>query len=74
MRTVLLIAVAAFLPAIALADPPPRPGKPLPPTTPRAAVNPCAAFGPGFVSLDGSSTCVRLGGGIGAGTGTGTGR
>lgn len=31
--------------------------------------NPCAEFGPGFVQVEGSSTCVRLGGSIGVGAG-----
>lgn len=37
------------------------------------APNPCAAFGPGFVKLDGSDTCVRVGGSISVGAGGGTG-
>ena len=39
--------------------------KPLKP----AAANPCAAFGPGFAKLEGSSTCVRVGGSIDVGVG-----
>jgi hypothetical protein len=31
--------------------------------------NPCTAFGPGFVRVEGSDTCVKLGGGIGIGAG-----
>lgn len=40
------------------------------------AVNSCAAFGPGFVKVDGSDTCVKVGGaiGIGAGASVGGGR
>lgn len=34
---------------------------------------PCAEFGPGFVKLEGSDTCVRVGGGIGIGVGGGSG-
>jgi hypothetical protein len=29
----------------------------------------CAEYGPGFVRVEGSSSCVRIGGGIGIGTG-----
>ncbi len=29
--------------------------------------NPCAAFGPGFVKVEGSDTCVKIGGAIGIG-------
>jgi hypothetical protein len=37
------------------------------------APNPCAAFGPGFVKVEGSDTCVRLGGSISIGTSGGSG-
>jgi hypothetical protein len=50
-------------PAQTAAKPPPR--------SPQA--NPCAAFGPGFVRMEGSDTCIKLGGGIGFGVG-GSGR
>lgn len=40
---------------------------------PSRAPNPCAAFGPGFVKVEGSDTCVRLGGSISIGTGGGSG-
>ncbi|MBI5261688.1 MAG: hypothetical protein HY852_07710 [Bradyrhizobium sp.] len=33
------------------------------------AANSCAAFGPGFVKVDGSDTCVKIGGAIGIGVG-----
>mgnify|MGYP000865723958 CR=1 FL=1 len=33
----------------------------------------CAEFGPGFVKLEGSETCVKIGGGIGIGVGGGYG-
>lgn len=33
--------------------------------------NPCAAFGPGFVAVEGSSTCVKVGGAISLGIGGG---
>lgn len=30
----------------------------------------CAAFGPGFVKVEGSDTCVRIGGSVSVGVGT----
>jgi len=39
------------------------------PVRPKAAANPCAEYGPGFVRVEGSSTCIRIGGGIGVGVG-----
>ncbi len=32
-------------------------------------INSCAAFGPGFVKLEGTDTCVQIGGSIGIGAG-----
>lgn len=51
---------------------PPKPDQPAPPekTLPLKRAgggNPCAAFGPGFVRVEGSDTCVKLGGAIGIG-------
>lgn len=31
--------------------------------------NPCAAYGPGFVQVEGGSTCVRIGGALEVGGG-----
>lgn len=36
--------------------------------------NPCSAYGPGFARVDGSDTCVKIGGAIGVGVGSGIGR
>jgi hypothetical protein len=33
--------------------------------------NPCAEYGAGFVRVEGSSTCIRIGGSIGVGAGVG---
>ncbi|WP_041798230.1 hypothetical protein [Rhodopseudomonas palustris] len=79
MRPLLIALVVAASPLAAAAQglsQDRRPAKPLPaPTqTPTPArSNPCAAFGPGFVQVEGSATCVKLGGGIGVGVGTGGG-
>jgi hypothetical protein len=78
MRNSLLAIVAAtLLPAsIALAEQPSdrKPDKPagagrLLPLKGAAAGNSCAAFGPGFVRVDGTETCVKIGGTIGIGVG-----
>ena len=75
MRNILLaIMVAAMLPvSMALAEPsgdqkrskqsavPDR----LLPTKGAGAADSCAAYGPGFVKVAGTETCVKLGGGIG---------
>ena len=34
--------------------------------------NACAAYGPGFVKVEGTDTCVRIGGSIDVGVGSGS--
>jgi hypothetical protein len=79
MRNTLLaiVAVAALLPAsLALAeqsshrkpDKPTGTGKLLP-LKGAAAGNSCTAFGPGFVKVDGTETCVKIGGAVSIGVG-----
>jgi predicted secreted protein len=76
MRNVLLAIVVVTLPvSIAVAEPPGR-QKPDPiPTRERLlplkrdAGNSCAAYGPGFVKIDGTTTCVKVGGAIEIGAG-----
>ncbi|WP_407164622.1 hypothetical protein [Bradyrhizobium sp. ORS 111] len=76
-----LVITAVLLPAAALAQQgsgqkfqtPPDAWKTLP-SKRSARSNPCASFGPGFVKLEGSDTCVKLGGGISVGGGMSTGR
>jgi len=70
MQTVLLAMLILALPAsAALAEQvsPHKPAKPVPsdkllPLKGTASGNSCAAFGPGFVKVEGSGTCVRIGG------------
>jgi len=79
MRNTLLaiVAVAALLPAsLALAEQSShrKPDKPtgtgrLLPLKGAAAGNSCAAFGPGFVKVDGTETCVKIGGAVSIGVG-----
>jgi Porin subfamily len=37
-------------------------------------VNSCAMYGPGFVKIEGSNTCIKIGGSISVEGGVGTGR
>jgi len=70
MRTFLLAILILALPArAALAQPVrrPMPDKAAPsdrllPLKGTASANSCAAFGPGFVKVEGSGTCVKIGG------------
>ncbi|MTV13184.1 MULTISPECIES: hypothetical protein [Bradyrhizobium] len=63
--------IAILLPAAALAQQRdrrnfqtlPDAGKTLPSKSATRS-NPCASYGPGFVKVEGSDTCVKLGGGI----------
>ena len=72
MRYILLAIIVAALPASSGAselagtkdDKPQAQGK-LIPLKGSGAGNPCAAYGPGFVRLAGSDTCVKTGGAIG---------
>jgi hypothetical protein len=45
----------------------------LAPRTSTSSANPCAAFGPGFIRVAGSDTCVKIGGSIDVGVGASTG-
>ncbi len=77
MRNILLAIVVAMLPAtFASAEPSSRPkparpaasGRPLP-VKGAGAGNSCAAYGPGFVKIDGTDTCMKIGGAISVGVG-----
>jgi hypothetical protein len=72
MRNILLAIVIAILPAtIAAADPPvalklektTSPTKLLP-VKGASAGNSCAAYGPGFRKVEGTDTCVKVGGAV----------
>ena len=78
MRKSLLVIAALLLPAFgALAQQPglqksekaSASGKTLP-LRGASSANSCAAYGPGFVKLEGSDTCVKVGGAISIGVGT----
>jgi hypothetical protein len=76
-NTLLAILVAVLLPAsIALAEPSSRQKSDKPAASGRllplkasGAGNPCAAYGPGFVRVDGTETCVKIGGAVSIGVG-----
>ena len=80
MRAILLIVVIATLsaPVAAVAEPSARQlpgqaassGKLLPVKKPGAG-NSCAAYGPGFAKVDGTDTCVKIGGSVSVGAGIG---
>jgi hypothetical protein len=72
MRNTVLAILLAVLPAsFAAAEQPflPKPDKPatsskLIPLKGAGNVNSCAAYGPGFVKVEGSDTCVKIGGNV----------
>jgi hypothetical protein len=78
MRTILLVIVVAMLsaPVVAAAEPSGRQqpgqaassGKLLPVKGARAG-NSCAAYGAGFAKVDGTDTCVKIGGAVSIGVG-----
>ena len=75
MRNILLVLAVAMLPAAA-AEPSgsQKPGQALAsgrvlPLKGAGAGNSCAPYGPGFVKLDGTDTCVKIGGVVGIGVG-----
>jgi hypothetical protein len=68
MRNFLVAMMLLALPMTAIAEDR-QPAKPQPR---QVKSNPCAAFGPGFVQVEGTSTCVKVGGGIDVGVGVGT--
>jgi hypothetical protein len=80
MRTVFPVIVLAVLSVSAAPAQQSRDGKSEKPTKSRplrpaeAAANPCAEYGAGFVRIEGSSTCMKIGGSIGVGIGAGVSR
>ncbi|GAC1617389.1 MAG: hypothetical protein NVS4B4_02200 [Bradyrhizobium sp.] len=77
MRNILLALVIAALSAAPAPAEPSSPNKrdqPAAAARPAAkrasASNPCSAFGPGFVKVDGSDTCVKIGGAVSVGAGS----
>jgi hypothetical protein len=80
MRNILLAIVISVLPAASLAEPsgrqkPDQSAKsgPLIPVKRAGAGNSCAAYGPGFAKVEGTDTCVKIGGAVGIGVGSSSG-
>jgi hypothetical protein len=48
---------------------PDKPATSVPLRPAKAAANPCADYGAGFVRIEGSSTCMKIGGSFGVGVG-----
>jgi hypothetical protein len=72
MRKTIMAVIVAVLPTCVAAAEPSSQQPRKPPTTstqPPVRGNPCAAFGPGFVKVEGSSTCVKVGGSVGVDAG-----
>jgi hypothetical protein len=75
MQTIVPVIVIALLSASAAPaqqfrdDKPGKPAKTLPLRPAKAAANPCAEYGAGFVRIEGSSTCIKIGSSFGVGVG-----
>jgi hypothetical protein len=81
MRKSLMILMAVALPAVAAAAEQPRlqksdkaatSGKPLPMKRSNSA-NACAEYGAGFVKIEGTNTCMKIGGAVSVGAGVSSG-
>lgn len=75
---IVMLALAATAPAVAQSqsrssDISSNASRNTPDKRPARGLNSCAAFGPGFVKVEGSDTCVRIGGSISVGVGGGSG-
>jgi hypothetical protein len=73
MRKTLLVVTALLLASPVVAEPyrvakSANPGKTLP-LKGATSGNSCAAYGPGFVKIDGTDTCVQIGGAVSIGIG-----
>jgi hypothetical protein len=75
MRTIIPVIIVAMLSASAAPAQqfrdgrPDKPAKSLPLRPAKAAANPCAEYGAGFVRIEGSSTCIKVGGSLSVGAG-----
>jgi hypothetical protein len=68
MKKIVLVVVLAVLPTwVAIAQPSKQPRKKPPKSSSLsspAGGNPCKKYGPGFFKVEGSDTCLKIGGGI----------
>jgi hypothetical protein len=80
MKLLLVLLAVTLSASVALAEPSGHPkartatksDKALP-LKGRAPANSCAAYGAGFVPIEGSDTCIKIGGAIGIGAGVSSG-
>jgi hypothetical protein len=61
MRKLLLASIVLLLPTLAVAAEQQKPKNSESSNKPRPKGNPCAHYGPGFVQVAGSTTCVKIG-------------
>jgi len=81
MRKSLLIMMVAVLPAAAAVAEQPRPPKPGKAATPGKVLplkrsnsaNACAEYGAGFIKIEGTNTCMKIGGAVSVGAGVSSG-
>jgi Porin subfamily len=76
VRNILIVIVVATLSAASAVAAPSGSQKPDKPTNSgkllpmKGAGNACAAYGPGFVKVEGTETCVKIGGAVSIGVGS----
>jgi hypothetical protein len=81
MRKSLLVMMAVALPSVAAAAEQPRSQKPDKaaisgkslPLKRSNSVNACAEYGAGFVKIEGTNTCMKIGGAVSVGAGVSSG-
>jgi hypothetical protein len=77
MRKSLLVMMAVVLPSVTAVAEQPRPPKPDKAATPGKllplkrsnSANACAEYGAGFVKIEGTNTCIKIGGAVSVGAG-----
>lgn len=70
MKTPLIVLLLATLLPAAHAAEDKRPTAKPAPAPKQSSGNPCAAYGPGFVQVEGGGTCVKVGGALEVGVGS----
>ena len=78
MRKSLLVMIALALPSVAAADQlrlqkPDKAAASDKPLPLKRSSNACAEYGAGFVKIEGTNTCMKIGGAIGVGAGVSSG-
>jgi hypothetical protein len=78
MRKSVLVMMAVLLPSVATAEPlrlqkPDKAAASAKPLPPKRSSNACAEYGAGFIRIEGTNTCMKIGGAIGVGAGVSSG-